>query len=78
MEKKRKLMIEQKKLNRILADFFKANKIKNFRLISLGNSIAARYTMTGPIVPLFFRNRTLKKIIRENGIKLVRYHFARA
>lgn len=73
-----KLLIKQQKLNKKLAIFFKKHSIKNFRLISLGNSIASGYSMTRTIKPLLLRNESLETIMKDNGIHLERHNFARA
>ena len=68
----------QQVLNKELADFFKEHGIKNFRMISVGNSIASGYSMVRTIKPLLLRNETIEKIMKDNGIDIERLHFARA
>lgn len=73
-----KLIIKERTLNRKLASFFDEFGIKNFRLISLGNSIASGYSMVRTTKPLLLRNSSLQEIMALYDINLERYHFARA
>ena len=78
MEENNEIIIKQEKLNKKLALFFKEHGIKNFRITSIGNSIGSGYSLVRTTKPLLLRNETIEKIMRENGIYLERYHFARA
>lgn len=78
MKGNNKTIEKQKLLNQELASFFKLNGIKNFKMVSLGNSIAAGYSTTRTIKPLLFRNETIETIMKESDIDIEMYHFARA
>lgn len=78
MEENSEIIIEQERLNKKLALFFKEHGIKNFRITSLGNSIGSGYSLVRTTKPLLLRNETVEKVMKENGINLQRYHFARA
>lgn len=78
MKENLKIIREQKELNQELALFFKQNGIKNFRITSLGNSIASGYSTIRTIKPLLLRNETIETIMNENGIDIEIHHFARA
>lgn len=73
-----KLIIKERILNKKLASVFDEFGIKNFRLISLGNSIASGYSMVRTTKPLLLRNSSLQEIMALYDINLERYHFARA
>lgn len=73
-----KLIIKERTLNRKLASVFDEFGIKNFRFISLGNSIASGYSMVRTTKPLLLRNSSLQEIMALYDINLERYHFARA
>lgn len=68
----------QRKINTKLAEIFKANGIKNFRIISVGNSIATGYSMVRTTKPLLLRNESLEEILAAESIRLDRHSFARA
>lgn len=78
MKKSEELILEQERLNEKLAALFKANGIKNFRLSSLGNSIASGYSMVRTVKPLLLRNESLTKVMADNDIHVDTHHFARA
>ena len=75
---KEKLLDVQKGLNNQLATTFVLKGIKHLRLTSLGNSIASGYSCVRTTKPLLFRNESIEEILKDNEIKLERYHFARA
>lgn len=52
--------------------------VKNLILTSLGNSIAAGYSLNKTVRPLLERNETIEEISDEYGINLDRYSMARA
>ena len=58
----------QDSINLKLADLFNKNGIKNFRLTSLGNSIATGYSIVRTTKPLLARNESLNEIMSSNGI----------
>lgn len=68
----------QRKINTKLAEIFKANGIKNFRITSVGNSIATGYSMVRTTKPLLLRNESLEEILAAESIRLDRHSFARA
>ena len=68
----------QLSLNKILGDMFKKEGIKNFNLVSVGNSIASGYSMQREIQPLLLRNDTIEGVMKSNNINLERHAFARA
>ncbi|MCM1371270.1 MAG: hypothetical protein NC181_05235 [Clostridium sp.] len=78
MNKLENILEKQEKLNSALAKNFKSNCINNFRLTSLGNSIASGYSLIRTIKPLLLRNETLEIIMNKNEIKVDIHHFARA
>lgn len=78
MNKNREILIKQKILNTRLAKFLKENKIKNLRMISMGNSIASEYSVVRVTIPLLLRNESLFNIMQKNGINVDLHHFARA
>ena len=65
-------------LNNRLKDLFNRLGIKNFRLISMGNSIASGYSMLRTTKPLLLRNDSLKSILAHGGVNVDTHHFARA
>ena len=73
-----KIAIIEKTLNKKLARLFQEQGIKNFTLISLGNSIASGYSMVRTTKPLLLRNDSLPYIMKESGIDTNIHHFARA
>lgn len=64
--------------NERLAEILKSDGITNFRMTSVGNSIASGYSMVGRIIPLLYRNNSIKDVMNENDISLDVHHFARA
>ena len=58
----------QDSINLKLADLFNKNGIKNFRLTSLGNSIATGYYIVRTTKPLLARNESINEIMSSNGI----------
>ena len=74
----KKILEIQEKLNVKLADFFYKNKIKHFRITSLGNSIATGYSIYRTTKPLLLRNKDLVKTLKSFNITTDIYHFARA
>lgn len=75
---KEKILEIQKKLNVKLANFFYKNKIKHFRITSLGNSIATGYSIYRTTKPLLLRNKNLVETLKLFNITTDIYHFARA
>ena len=65
-------------LNEKLAQLFESNGITNFRLTSLGNSIAFGYSMTRTTMPLLLRNYTLDEVMKGHDITLDRHSFSRS
>lgn len=78
MENNEKIINTQKKLNEELADLLEKNKIKNFRLISFGNSISSGYSLLRNIKPLLLRNESLGSFLANSNINLDIRNFARA
>lgn len=78
MGKETEILKLQQYLNNKLAQLFKENGIKNFRLTSFGNSIASGYSFVRTTKPLLKRNETLEKTMEESQINLDVHHFARA
>jgi len=60
----------QYKINKDLAELFKENGIKNFRLTSIGNSIGTGYSIVRTTKPLLARNDSLREIMAYNGINV--------
>ena len=75
---KEKILEIQEKLNVKLANFFYKNKIKHFRITSLGNSIATGYSIYRTTKPLLLRNKNLVETLKLFNITTDIYHFARA
>lgn len=73
-----KILEIQKMLNIKLANFFYKNKIKHFRITSLGNSIATGYSIYRTTKPLLLRNKNLVETLKLFNITTDIYHFARA
>lgn len=72
------VLTKQYKLNWKLAEMLKVYHIDQFRMTSLGNSIASGYSMVRTTKPLLFRNEHLGFVMKSSNILLERYHFARA
>lgn len=72
------ILKRQETLNEELAIFFKEHGITNFRLTSMGNSIASGYSMVRTIKPLLLRNESIKEIMKAHDIAVDHHSFARA
>lgn len=77
-ENEKKVIIEQLKQNINLALLCKENNITNLRITSIGNSIAAGYSMARTIRPLLLRNESLNRIMTSHNINLDLHQYARA
>ncbi len=76
--KEKQVLDIQRRLNEKLAACFNANKIKNVRLTSFGNSIASGYSMARTTKPLLLRNESIEEVLNSYDIELERHNFARA
>ncbi len=74
---KERLLEESKITNQKFAEFLIENNINRIRITSLGHSIAAGYSFVRTVGPLLLRNETLEEILKNNGIEVELYHFAR-
>ena len=71
-------MQELEKWNQNVGKQFHQLGISKLWITSYGNSIASGFSMVDPIIPLLFRNVSLKKTMEEHEIELRQFHFARA
>ena len=74
---KERLLDEVKATNQKFAEFLIENNISRIRITSIGHSIAAGYSFVRTVGPLLLRNETLEEILKNNGIEVELYHFAR-
>lgn len=77
-KQRQQILARQLEYNQQLALALRELGIKKLRLISMGNSIAAGYSILRTTKPLLLRNDSLKEIMKKAGVVVRTHHFARA